>query len=58
MAEVLQDIDLSDPQSFADPEVQEQLDELEDMFDEQYEEAGRDGQHLHRRELQPLIRRR
>jgi hypothetical protein len=40
MAEVLQDLDLADPQSFADPEVQDQLDELEDVFDEQYEEAG------------------
>ena len=40
MAEALGDVDLSDPQSFADPEVLEKLDELEDTFDETYEEAG------------------
>jgi hypothetical protein len=40
MAEALRDVDLTDPQSLADPEVQQQLDELEDVFDEEYEEAG------------------
>ena len=40
MLEALQDVDFSDAQSFTDPEVQEKLDELEDVFDEEYEEAG------------------
>jgi len=40
MAEVLADVDLSDPQSFSDPELQERLAELEDTFDEEYQQAG------------------
>ena len=40
MIEAFGDIDLSNPQSLADPEVQGRLDDLEDVFDEEYEEAG------------------
>jgi hypothetical protein len=39
-AEVLQDVDLQDPQSFADPDVQAALEDLEAVFDEEYEQAG------------------
>jgi hypothetical protein len=40
MAEALEGVDLSDPQAFADPELQERFAELEDVFDEEYEAAG------------------
>ena len=40
MIEALGDIDLSDPQALTDPAVQQQFDELEDVFDEEYEEAA------------------
>jgi hypothetical protein len=40
MVEVLADVDLEDPQAFADPELQAKLAELEDVFDEEYEAAS------------------
>ena len=40
MAEALEGFDLSDPQSFSDPELQEQLASLEDTFNEEYQEAA------------------
>lgn len=40
LAEVLQDVDMSDPQSFADPDVQAAFQELETVFDDEYEAAG------------------
>jgi hypothetical protein len=40
MAEALKDIDMSDPQAFADPDVQQAFADLEPVFDEEYEEAS------------------
>ncbi len=40
MAEAFEDIDLSDPQAFADPDLQSELAELEEVFDDEYEAAG------------------
>jgi hypothetical protein len=40
MAAALEDVDLSDPQAFADPDVQEAFADLEPVFDEEYEEAS------------------
>jgi hypothetical protein len=40
MVEVLEDVDVSDPQAFADPELQAELAELDDVFDEEYEAAS------------------
>ena len=42
MVEALGDVDFSDPQALADPDVRQQLDELEDVFDEEYEEAAQE----------------
>lgn len=39
-AQVMKDIDLSDPSAYADPEVQEKLEELESVFDDDFEAAG------------------
>jgi hypothetical protein len=39
-AEMLKDVDLSDAQSLADPDVQEAFQELGSVFDEEYQEAG------------------
>ena len=40
MADALKDVDLDDPQSFADPQVQAAFQDLEDVFDEEYEQAS------------------
>jgi len=40
MADALKDIDMSDPQAFADPDVQQAFADLEPVFDEEYEEAS------------------
>ncbi len=40
LAEVLKDVDLEDPQAFADPDVQEALADMEDVFDDDYAAAG------------------
>jgi hypothetical protein len=39
MAEALKDVDLSDPQSYTSPEVQQALQGLDDLFDDEYEAA-------------------
>ena len=39
-AEAMKDVDFSDASSFADPEVQTKLQELEDVFDAEFEAAG------------------
>ena len=39
MAEALKDVDLSDPQSYTSPEVQQALQGLDDLFDAEYEAA-------------------
>jgi hypothetical protein len=40
IAEVMAGIDMSNPASFADPEVQQQFDELDETFDDEYEAAS------------------
>jgi hypothetical protein len=40
LAEALQGIDLSDPQSYSDPEVQQQLEELSAVFDDEEYQAA------------------
>ncbi len=40
LAEALKDIDLSDPQSYTDPDVQAALQDLEGVFDADYEAAS------------------
>ena len=39
-AAVFEDVDLQDPQSFADPEIQAALQDLEEVFDDEYEAAS------------------
>lgn len=39
-AEALKDVDMSDPAAFADPEVQAKFQELDDVFDADFEAAG------------------
>jgi hypothetical protein len=40
LAEVLEDVDMNDPQAFSDPEVQAAFEDLDSVFDEEYEEAS------------------
>jgi hypothetical protein len=40
MQEALQDVDFSDVQSLMDPETQEKFEDLESVFDEEYDEAS------------------
>jgi len=40
LADVLEGVDLEDPQAFADPEMQAAFAELEDVFDDEFEAAG------------------
>ena len=49
--EALKDVDLPDPQSFADPDVQQAFAELEPVFDDEYEEASQTVSRLRHREL-------
>ena len=51
MADALKDIDMSDPQAFADPDVQQAFADLEPVFDEEYEEASQTVSGLCQREL-------
>ena len=39
-AEVLKDVDLTDPQSFQDPDVRSKLEDLQDVFDDEYQQAS------------------
>jgi hypothetical protein len=40
LAEAFRDVDLTDVQSFADPEVQSAIEDLQAVFDEDYQEAA------------------
>ena len=40
LAAAFKDVDLRDAQSFTDPEVQSALDDLQSVFDEDYQQAA------------------
>ena len=40
MAEAFKDVDLTDVQSFSDPEVQSAMQDLQSVFDDDYQEAA------------------
>ena len=40
LAEAFKDVDLTDVQSFTDPEVQSAMQDLQSVFDEEYQQAA------------------